>query len=195
MKERTPPYIRSDVLVVIVATVAGAVLSALFMTWYLNRDNHWTALVFPTGEQAVKIVAVDRLLRPYVQTDAGNLYLCGGNSWRDICQPVPPAQLPAERVPVRWTTCDGPFPPTPLLPGEVVDSVEGGRCSEAQTFGKVALLADGTLWQWQRTYTWWNNFGAGACIIIGIGLGALAGVVIVWLRRYLRSAPAAVHTH
>ena len=189
MKERSP-YTRSDILIVVIAALAGAIVSALFMTWYLNRDNRWQAIVVPTNEKAVKIIAADRLLRPYVQTDAGNLYLCGGGTWRDACQQVSPALLPADRVPMRWTTCNSPLPETPPLLGTVVDAVEGGRCSEAQTYAKVVLLEDGTLWQWQRTYTWWNQFAAGTCIIMGIGLGALAGVLVVRTRRYLRSAPA-----
>ena len=155
MKEHAP-YTRSDILIVVIATLAGAILSALFMTWYLNRDNRWQAIVFPTNEKAVKIIAVDRLLRPYVQTEGGRPLSLRRRHRRDACQRFRPPYCPRDRC-----HCAG-RPATPrsrkrLLLGSVVDAVEGGRCSEAQTYGKVVLLEDGTLWRWQRTYTWWNR--------------------------------------
>ena len=68
------PYSRVEVLILLAVTLIVAVLAALGMRAYQNRDNRWIRIVSPTGEKAVEIMAVTRLLQPYVRTQEGNFY-------------------------------------------------------------------------------------------------------------------------
>jgi hypothetical protein len=181
------PYNRSEILFIIATALVGAALCAVGMTWYLGRDNRWFRIVSPPNEIATEIVALDRGLNAYVRTQQGNLYLCGGSSWRDVCRKVSPDELPVNKVPAQWLTCgSAPFPQTPAAPGAVIASIEVGRCDGVPTYSKLVILSDGTLWQWRHTFTWADQFAAGTCVILGLGLGVAFGVFIVKLRRYLR---------
>ncbi len=186
MNKRSP-YSRKEIFFIIAAALVGAVLCALGMTWYLDRDNQWFRIVSPPNETATEIVALDRGLNAYVRTQQGNLYLCGGRTWRDACRKVPPDELPVTKVPAQWLTCGSTFPQLPTAPGAVVAAIEVGRCSGVPTYSKLVILDDGTLWQWSRTFTWANQFAAGTCVILGLGLGSAFGIFIVKLRRYLRA--------
>jgi hypothetical protein len=100
---------------------------------------------------------------------------------------VSPDELPVNKVPAQWLTCgSAPFPQTPAAPGAVIASIEVGRCDGVPTYSKLVILSDGTLWQWRHTFTWADQFAAGTCVILGLGLGVAFGVFIVKLRRYLR---------
>jgi hypothetical protein len=184
--DKRSPHSRRETLFIIAAGVIGALLAALAMTWYLNRDNRWFRLVSPPDETPVQIVALDRKLSPYVRTQQGNLYLCSGRTWRDACRPVAPEELPPTELHPQWNTCGKELPPVPAAPGTVVDSVEAGRCFEASTFSKVVILADGSLWQWQRTISWVNPFVWVTGTVLGLVIGLIAGAFLVKLRRALR---------
>jgi hypothetical protein len=184
--DKRSPHSRRETLFIIAAGVIGALLAALAMTWYLNRDNRWFRLVSPPDETPVQIVALDRKLSPYVRTQQGNIYLCSGHTWRDACRPVQADELPPTELHPQWNTCGKELPPLPVLPGTVVDSVEAGRCFEASTFSKVVILDDGSLWQWRRTFSWVNPFVWVTGVILGLGIGLIAGVFLVKLRRALR---------
>jgi hypothetical protein len=187
--QRRSLYNRYEILFIIATALVGAVLCAVGMTWYLGRDNQWFKIVSPQNETAIEIVALDRGLNAYVRTQQGNLYLCGGNSWRDVCRKVSPDELPVNKVPAQWLTCGAaPFPQTPAAPGAVIASIEVGRCDGVATYSKLVILNDGTLWQWRRTFTWANQFAAGTCVILGLGLGVACGLLIVKMRRYLRKS-------
>ncbi len=182
------PYSRNEIVFILAAALAGAVLCAVGMTWYLDRDNQWFRIVSPPNETATEIVALDRGLNAYVRTQQGNLWLCGGRTWRDACRQVTASELPVNRVPAQWLTCGAAsFPQTPAAPGAIVAAIEVGRCSGVPTYSKLVILDDGTLWQWSRTFTWADQFAAGTCVILGLGLGIGFGVFIVKLRRYLRA--------
>ena len=88
LMDKRSPRSRRETLFILAAGVVGALLAALVMTWYLNRDNRWFRLVSPPGETPAQIVALDRKLSPYVRTQQGNLYLCSGHTWRDACHTV-----------------------------------------------------------------------------------------------------------
>lgn len=181
-----PAHGRSDVVIVLITTLAGALLSALIMSWYLNRDNRWVRIISPTNETAIEIVALDRGLMPYVKTQQGNLYFCSGSTWRDTCRQVTPQELPISKVHPKWLTCESAFPQTPPTPGPILDAIEVGQCSEAATYSKLVLLADGTLWQWRRTFSWVSKFASATCVSFGLGLGFVGGLAIIKVRRYLR---------
>ena len=156
--DKRSPRSRRETLFILAAGLVGALLAALAMTWYLNRDNRWFRLVSPPGETPAQIVALDRKLSPYVRTQQGNLYLCSGHTWRDACRPVTAEELPRTELHPQWNTCGKELPPLPAAPGVVVDAIEAGRCFEASTFSKVVILDDGSLWQWRRTFSWVNPF-------------------------------------
>lgn len=183
---KRPPSNRSDLLIVVIAALAGLLLSALGMTWYLNRDNRWFKIVSPPNEKTIQILAVDRSLNAYVGTDQGNMYLCGGRTWRDVCRKVSTDELPLNKVPAQWRSCASIPPLWPPEPGVVVDSIEVGRCSEAATYSKLVILNDGSLWQWRRTYSWVNGFALVTGVLLGLMAGVLGGVFIIRLRRALR---------
>ena len=148
--DKHSPRSRRETLFIFAAGVVGALLAALVMTWYLNRDNRWFRLVLPPGETPAQIVALDRKLSPYVRPQQGNLYLCSGHTWRDACRPVPAAELPRTEPHPQWNTCGGSAAAARRA-GVVVDAIGAGRCFEASTFSKVIILEDGSLWQWHRT--------------------------------------------
>jgi len=185
------PYSRREKLFLIIIALAAAALGVLAMSGYFSRAHRWTRIVSPANETATEIVAVNRVMMPYVKTQQGNLYFCSGNSWRDACQPITPAELPINNVHPKWLTCPPPFPQTPPAPGEIVDAVEAGQCAEAKTYSKVILLRDGSLWLWRRTYSWVEPFTIGTAALLGLLLGWGFGVFFINTRRYLRSpAPA-----
>ena len=183
---RRPPYSRREILVIFIAALAGALLSALAVSWYQNQDNRWFRVVSPPDETAAEILALDRGLNPYVRTAQGNLYLCTGGTWRDSCRQVTPEELPATELHPQWSSCGSDFPPVPAAPGVVVDSIEAGRCSEASTYSKVVLLNDGTLWEWRRTFSWVRPFALATSGVLGLGIGIVGGIILVKLRRALR---------
>ena len=184
--DKRSPRSRRETLFILAAGVVGALLAALVMTWYLNRDNRWFRLVSPPGETPAQIIALDRKLSPYVRTQQGNLFLCSGHTWRDACRAVTAAELPLTELHPQWNTCGRELPPLPAAPGVVVDAIEAGRCYEASTFSKVVILDDGSLWQWRRTYSWVNPFVWVTGTILGLGLGLAAGLFLVKLNRALR---------
>ena len=184
--DKHSPRSRKETLFILAAGVVGALLAALLMTWYLNRDNRWFRLVSPPGETPAQIVALDRKLSPYVRTQQGNLYLCSGHTWRDACRPITPAELPPTELHPQWNTCGRELPPLPAEPGVVVDAIEAGRCFEASTFSKIVILDDGSLWQWRRTFSWVNPFVWVTGTILGLLLGLAAGLFLVKLNQALR---------
>jgi hypothetical protein len=186
MPQRRSPYTRGEVLTVLIATLAGALICLLFMVWYLNRDNRWIRTASPPGETPAQIVAIDRSLRVYVRTAEGNVYLCG-SSWRDACRAVPAEEVPVVRVPAQWRTCTSTPPGIPEPPGTIVDSLLAGRCLEAATYSEHVITTDGSIWQWRRTFSWANQFAAAVCVMLGIGAGLGGGILIVWLRRWIRA--------
>ena len=96
--DKRSPRSRRETLFILAVGIVGALLAALVMTWYLNRENRWFRLVSPPGETPAQIVALDRKLSPYVRTQQGNLFLCSGHTWRDACRPVTAAELPRHRA-------------------------------------------------------------------------------------------------
>ncbi len=184
---QTTPYTRREKLTLLLIALAAGALAALAMGWHHGRTHRWIRVVSPANETATEIVAVNRVMMPYVKTQAGNLYFCSGSSWRDACQPITPAELPINNVHPKWLTCPPPFPQTPPAPGEIVDAVEAGQCAEARTYSKVILLRDGSLWQWRRTFSWVEPFTIGTAALLGLMLGWAAGVFTINTRRYLRT--------
>jgi hypothetical protein len=180
-------FTRAERIILVVVTLVFALLLTLGMAAYLNRDNRWFPIVYPTQEKAVEIVAVTRLLQPYVRTDAGNFYFCSGGSWQDACRPVARAELPVNPIPGRWQTCKPVFPALPALPGEPVKTLDVGQCQEGRTYARLVVLADGTIWKWQRNFSWVAGFALGSVAVASLSVGALIGLVIVLVRRYLRS--------
>src|SRR5512137_1553639 len=124
--DKHSPRSRRETLFILAAGIVGALLAALLMTWYLNRDNRWFRLVSPPGETPVQIIALDRDLSPYVRTQQGNLFLCSGHTWRDACRAVTAEELPVTELHPQWNSCGQGLPPLPPAPGVVVDSVEAG---------------------------------------------------------------------
>lgn len=181
------PYSRRAKLFLILVALASATLAGLAVSWYHGRSHRWIRIVSPKGETATEILAVNRVMMPYVKTQQGNLYFCSGNSWRDACQPITPAALPLTRIHPKWQTCPPPFPETPPAPGTIVDAVEAGQCAEARTYSKVILLSDGSLWLWRRTYSWVEPFTVGTAALLGLLLGWGFGVFFINTRRYLRT--------
>jgi hypothetical protein len=186
MPQERSHYTRAEILTVFITTLVGALICLLFMLWYLNRDSRWIRIASPPGEMPAQIVAVDRQLRVYVRTAAGNVYLCG-SSWRDACRAVPAEEVPVVRVPAQWRTCTSTPPDIPAPPGTVVDSLLAGRCLEAATYSEHIITADGGIWQWSRTFSWANQFAGAVCVTLGIVLGLGGGILIVFLRRWIRA--------
>lgn len=184
--DKRSPRSRRGTLFIIAAGLVGALVAALVMTWYLNRDNRWYRLVSPPGETPIQIVALDRKLSPYIRTQQGNLYLCSGPTWRDVCHAVAAEELPPTELHPQWNSCGKTLPAIPPARGVVVDSVEAGRCYEAATYSKVVILSDGSLWQWRRTISWVNPFVWVTGTILGLISGLIAGAFLVKLRRALR---------
>ncbi len=187
MNKRSPAS-RGEVIFVTVSALVAALLCALGINWYLNRDDRWFRIATPPNEAPSQIIAFDRILNVYVRTRQGNVYLCGGQTWRDECHAVAPSEVPVVKVPVQWSSCASSFPQLPAAPGVVMDTIDAGRCLEAATYSRVVLLSDGTLWQWRRTFSWANQFAAGTCVILGLGIGIAGGILVVKMKRYLGDA-------
>ena len=47
------------------------------------------------------------------------------------------------------------------------------------------ILADGTIWRWQRTFSWVNGFAFASGLFWSVVLGILIGIALVRVRRYL----------
>lgn len=178
---------RGELVFVIVSTLIFTILCGLGMYAYVNRDNRWVRIVNPTEEKAVEFVAVSRLLQPYVRTERGNLFFCTGSGWQDACKPVTQAGLPIIAIPGRWQTCKPIFPRLPALPGEPVNTLDVGQCQEGRTYARLVILSDGTIWKWQRNFSWVYGFAVGSIAVTGLILGLLLSVATVHIRRYLRS--------
>lgn len=179
--------LRTDRLIIALVGLATALICALGTVWYLDRDNRWFRIVSPQNETATAVLALDRGLNVYVRTTQGNLYLCGGRTWRDTCRRVSADEVPLVKVPAQWRTCPSPFPESPPLPGEVVDAIEVGRCSEAATYSKIVILKDGTLWQWRKTLSWVNSFAVASASLAGLGLGIVGALAVRKVAHALRS--------
>jgi hypothetical protein len=180
-------FTRAELIIILVVTLVFTALCTAGMAAYVNRDNRWFPVVHPTQEKAVEIVAVTRLLQPYVRTAGGNLYFCSGSSWQDACRPVTQADLPVNRIPGRWQTCKPVFPRLPALPGEPVNTLDVGQCQEGRTYARLVVLGDGTIWKWQRNFSWVNGFALSSIAVASLFLGFLIGLAIVLVRRYLRT--------
>jgi hypothetical protein len=178
---------RGELIFVTVFTLVFAALCTFGMYSYVNRDNRWVAVVSPTQEKAVEIVAVSRLLQPYVRTEAGNVYFCSGSDWNDTCRQVTKAEMPMLAIPGRWQTCKPVFPQLPALPGEPVNTLDVGQCQEGRTYARLVVLGDGTIWKWQRNFSWVNGFATGSIAVASLLLGLLLGSAVVRVRRYLNS--------
>ena len=178
---------RLELIIVVVVTLVFSALCTLGMIAYLNRDNRWVPIVYPTQEKAVEIVAVSRLLQPYVRTEAGNLYFCSGSTWQDACRPITKAELPVIAIPGRWQTCKPVFPALPALPGQAATTLDVGQCQEGRTYARLVILQDGSIWKWQRNFSWVAGFALGSILVASLILGALIGFAIVLIRRYLRT--------
>ncbi len=180
-------FSRGELILIAAITLAFAALSALGLRAYLDRDNRWVRIVSPTDAKAVETVAVSRLLQPYVRTDQGTYYFCSGTTWRDTCEPIDEARLPATAVPPRWRTCAPDLPQLPRTPGEVVHSLDFARCQEARTYARIIILTDGSIWRWQRSFSWVNGFAFASGVFWSLVLGILVGIGAVRVRRYLNS--------
>ena len=186
---------RTDFLITALITLVIGGLCTLGINRYLTADHRWFQIVSPASERITDILAVNRLLRVYVRTEQGNLYLCGGRTWRDACEPVKETQVPAHPLPARWQTCTSGFPEPPLLAGEVVDSIQMGQCFEGKTYAQIRVLSDGTMWQWQRTYSWVNTFALLSGALASLSIGAAIGWVVPRTRRYLREPVGGAQPH
>jgi len=181
------PLTRGEILTIALIALAFSALCGVAMNAYLNRDNRWFPIVSPTDEQAVEIMAVTRLLQPYVRTASGNLFFCSGGTWRDQCEQVTAAEIPVNKVPERWLSCPPDLPPLPPLPGNIAHSLSVGQCQEAKTYARLVILEDGSIWKWQRTFSWVNKFALGSVLTYALMFGILGGYAFVRVRRYLRS--------
>jgi glycine/D-amino acid oxidase-like deaminating enzyme len=179
-------YNRTERLVVAAGMIIGLLCALLVMGVWSRLDNRWRPVASPAGDTPTKIVALDRSLHVYVRTAKGDIYLCGGDPLTHSCAQVTPADLPANPVPPQWQSCGTREPHVPAAPGKVVDSILVGRCLEANTYSRLAILDDGSIWQWRRTLSWANWFALGVSIMLGLGFGAAAGILLVEVRRRLR---------
>jgi hypothetical protein len=179
-------YSRGEKLFVAIGLILGLLCLLLLMGLWSRQQKSWFRVVSPANETPAKILAVDRSLRAYVRTTSGNIYLCGGDSLTQSCTPVTAADLPVNPVPPQWQSCGALAPNIPEPPGKVVDSIFVGRCLEASTYSKLAILEDGSIWQWYRTLSWANWFALIVCILLGIGFGTAGAIALVEFRRRLR---------
>jgi hypothetical protein len=179
-------YSRGEKLFVAGGLIVGLLCALLVMGLWSRQQNQWRRIVTPADETPVKILAVNRALRAYVRTTAGNIYLCGGDSLTQTCTPVTAADLPVNLVPPQWQSCGAAAPNIPEPPGKVVDSILVGRCLEAATYSKLVILEDGSIRQWYRTLSWANWFALIVCILLGIGFGTITAIALVEFRRRLR---------
>jgi hypothetical protein len=179
-------YGRGERLIVAIGSVIGLICALLLMGLWSRLDNRWRPVASPANETPAKILALDRSLHAYVRTEAGNIYLCGGDPVTHSCTQVTAADLPVNPVPPQWQTCGSAEPTIPPAPGKVVDSILVGRCLEAATYSKLAILDNGTIWQWRRVLSWANWFALGVCLLLGLGFGAGGSILLVEVRRRMR---------
>ena len=179
-------YTRGEKLFVAGGLVIGLLGALLVMGAWSRQDTRWRPIVSPANETPVKILALDRSLRAYIRTAAGNIYLCGGDSLTQSCTQVTAADLPVNAIPPQWQSCAAAVPNIPEPPGKVIDSVFVGRCLEAATYSKLAILEDGSIWQWYRALSWANWFALIVCIVLGIGFGTAGAIALVEFRRRLK---------
>jgi hypothetical protein len=179
-------YSRGEKLFVVFGLILGLLCALLLMGAWSSQQQRWFPIASPVHETPVKILALDRSLRVFVRTAEGNIYLCGGDALTQSCTPVTQADLPVNPVPAQWRSCGARVPNIPEPPGTVIDSVLVGRCLEANTFSKLAILENGGIWQWYRSLSWANWFALGVCVFLGVVLGAISAIILVELRRRLR---------
>ncbi len=180
-------FTRTELIIVIVVTLVFTALCTAGMAAYNNRDNRWVQIVNPTQEKAVQFVAVSRLLQPYIRTESGSLYFCSGNTWQDSCKPITQAELPMIPIPGRWQTCKPVFPRLPALAGQPVTTLDLGQCQEGRTYARLVILSDGTIWKWQRNFSWVNGFALASIVVASALIGFLIGLAIVLVRRYFQT--------
>lgn len=178
---------RAELAIVILVTFIITALCTAGMVAYVNRDNRWVPIVFPTQDKAVEIVAVSRLLQPYVRTNQGAYYFCSGNTWQDACREITKSDLPINPIPGRWQTCKPVFPALPALPGEAVNTLDVGQCQEGRTYARLAILSDGSIWKWQRNFSWVNGFAVASIFAASLIVGVVLSLAIVRVRRYLQT--------
>jgi hypothetical protein len=179
-------YSKAEKSIVLAGLAIGLLCALLSMGVWSSLDNRWHPVASLPNETPVKILALDRSLHVYVRTQEGNIYLCGGDPLTHACTQMTNADLPVNPVPFQWQSCGSAQPHIPAAPGRVVDSILVGRCLEAATYSKIVILDDGSIWQWRRVLSWANWFALGVSIVLGLGLGAAAGVLVVEVRRRLR---------
>jgi hypothetical protein len=179
-------YSRGEKLFVAGGLVFGLLCALLVMGAWSRQQKSWFRLASPAHEAPVKILALDRSLRAYVRTTTGNIYLCGGDALTQSCTQVTAADLPVNAVPPQWQSCGATVPNIPDPPGKTIDSILVGRCLEANTYSKLAILDDGSIWQWYRSLSWSNWFALGVCILLGLAFGGGGAILLVEFRRRLR---------
>jgi hypothetical protein len=179
-------YSKGEKWVVIAGLIIGLLCALLVMGLWSRLDNRWRLVASPAGDTPAKILAVDRALHVYVRTAKGNIHLCGGDPLTHSCIQVTTADLPVNPVPPQWQSCGAKAPHIPEAPGKIIDSIFVGRCLEAATYSKLAILDDGSIWQWRRALSWANWFALGVCVVLGLGLGAAGGILLVEARRRLQ---------
>jgi hypothetical protein len=177
---------RGERLVIVAGPIIGLLSALLMMGLWSRLDNRWLPVGSPANAMPIKILAVDRSLHAYVRTTDDDIYLCGGDRMTRSCTQVTAADLPANPVPPQWQTCGSAEPNIPQAPGKVVDAILVGRCLEAATYSKLAILDDGSIWQWRRTLSWANWFALGVCIVLGLGFGLAGSILLVEVGRRLR---------
>ncbi len=91
-------YTRGEKLVVAIGLTLGVLFALLLMGLWSRQENRWRRVATPAHETPVKILGVDRALRVYVRTTAGDIYLCG-DLRSHSCTRVAEADLPLKPVP------------------------------------------------------------------------------------------------
>ena len=177
---------RGEILTIALIALVFTALCGVAMNAYLNRDNRWFRIVSPTDEQAVEIMAVTRLLQPYVRTASGNLFFCSGGTWRDKCEQVTASEVPVNKVPERWLSCPRICPRCRPARKTFAHSLSVGQCQEAKTYARLSSWKTLDL-EWQRTISWVNKFSLGSVLTYALMFGILGGYAFVRVRRYLRS--------
>ena len=179
-------YTRGEKLFVVAGLLLGLLCALLVMGAWSSQQKRWRPVASPAHETPVKILALDRSLRVFVRTAEGNVYRCGGDALTQSCVPVTQADLPLNLVPPQWQSCGTLLPNISDPPGSAIDSIFVGRCLEANTFSKLVILDDGSIWQWYRSLSWANWFAFGVCLLLGFVTGTVGAIALVELRRRLR---------
>ena len=68
-----------------------------------------------------------------------------------------------------------------------MNSLDLGQCQEGRTYARLVILGDGSIWKWQRNFSWVAGFALGSIVVASLIVGALMGFAIVLVRRYLRT--------